>query len=175
MKNRWILWTGIAALVIAVIIHFLVVFQMPNTIMNETMKRYGNTLSHGDPPTAKSRLTVRPAPELCYSRLAYDLGKGAMQLTAQVPENNYWSVSFYANNSDNFFVINDRQVKSNPVKILLVTSNMKYSNPDNALVVVSPTQRGVMLIRQLVPSPDSLEQVKKIQSQASIKFIEMTR
>lgn len=164
MKGKLLLRTLIGALVIAVIVHGAVVFMLPRIIMNIAMAKFGtNKLSHGNPATAESRLIVRPSPDLCISRLAYDLSKGAMKLKVEVPKDNYWSVSFYADNTDNFFVINDRQVKSNPLEILLVSSDMKHSNHGNAQVVVSPSQRGIMLIRQLVPGPDKLKEVKEIQ------------
>jgi uncharacterized membrane protein len=86
-----------------------------------------------------------------------------------VPTDTYWSVSCFQQNTDNFFVVNDRQVKSNPAEILLVRQGMQVPDAGNAQVVVSPTNRGVLLVRHLLLSDDKLPELVNIQKQSLIK------
>ena len=172
MKRKWILWAILATVALAILVHVITLTVLPYAIMNATMAKYEtNVLVTTGQATSDSRTVVRPSPDLYNSRTAYDLSKGPIKFTAKVPADNYWSVSFYANNTDNFFVINDRQVKSNPLQILLVTQGMKYSNPYDAQVVISPTTKGIMLIRQLVPGPDKLSEVADVAKQASLTVV----
>jgi uncharacterized membrane protein len=172
MKRKGILWAILATIALAIVVHIVTLTVLPYMIMNATMAKYEtNVLTTTGQPTSASRNVVRPAPDLYSSRTAYDLSKGPIKFTAKVPTDNYWSVSFYANNTDNFLVINDKQVKSNPLQILLVTQGMKYSNPDNAQVVISPSTKGIMLVRQLVPSPDKLADVADIAKQAFLTVV----
>jgi uncharacterized membrane protein len=103
---------------------------------------------------------------LLYSVCAYDVSKAPLRISASVPDT-YWSLSFFASNTDNFFVINDREVQANPADILLVGPAMSYKNPGNAQVVTSPSSRGVALIRILITDENSIEELTEIQRQAS--------
>ena len=171
MKRKWILWSILATLALAIVVHVITLAVLPNIIMNAYMaNRKANELTHTGRSTFASRSVVRPNADMYMSNMSYDISKGPLLFTSPVPTDHYWSVSFYANNSDNFFVINDKQVKSNSAKILLVTEGMKYSNPDNAQVVTSPTARGVMLIRQAIPGEDRLDEVANLQKQSSVSF-----
>jgi uncharacterized membrane protein len=71
----------------------------------------------------------------------------------------------FASNTDNFFVINDRQVKSNPAEILLVAPGRSYPKPRNARVVVAPTARGVVLIRMLITDEAKINDLIRLQRQ----------
>jgi uncharacterized membrane protein len=169
MKKKWIQWSIIATLLLAIVVHVVTVVAVPYIMMNIEIGRPKiNVLNHSGRNTGVRRTVARPNADMYISSMAYDLSKGPMFFTAPVPADRYWSVSFYQNNSDNFFVINDTQVKSNPVNILVVTQGMKYSNPDNAEVIVSPSTRGIMLIRQAIPSDNRLDEVASLQKQASV-------
>jgi uncharacterized membrane protein len=79
----------------------------------------------------------------------------------------YWSLSFFASNTDNFFVINDREVKAKRLDILLVGPGTPDKSHGNAQVVTSPSNRGVALIRILITDENRIEELTKIQRQAS--------
>jgi uncharacterized membrane protein len=69
------------------------------------------------------------------------------------PWDAYWSLSLYAANSDNFFVIDDREARMG-AEITLVRRGRAH--PEGAsMVVESPTTRGVALIRRLAPDLDT--------------------
>jgi hypothetical protein len=78
----------------------------------------------------------------------------------------YWSISFYQTNTDNFYVLNDRQAKSNPVDIVLVGPDMAVPRVLNTQVVVAPTNKGVFLLRSLIEDEDKLGDLIKVQKAA---------
>jgi uncharacterized membrane protein len=170
--RKWILWTALGTLVVAVVVHVVTLVAIPLVIMSAAMAKFPvNELSMAPKTTAGNRLVVRPCPDLVYSVAPYDVSKGSVLFTAQVPVDTYWSVSLYNQDTDNFFVINDRQIKSNPYSLLLVKQGMKYENPANAQVVVTPGDRGLLLVRHLLVSDDKINELVEIQKQASVKVI----
>lgn len=147
----------VAALVIAGLTHFAVVFAVPRVMMNVALERLSsingyNAWTFSERVTAASRAIVRPSPDFAYSACAYDLSDGPLTITT-TPWDSYWSLSLYAANSDNYFVVDDREARSGAV-ITLVRRGR--TPPDGAAQVVeSPTARGVALIRRLAPDLDT--------------------
>lgn len=171
--RRW-LFRILATLALAAVFHVLTVRAVPTLTMidlgrkGKDMGRIVNVLYHQPRVTADSRVVVRPSPDLLYSVCAYDVSKAPLRISASVPDT-YWSLSFFASNTDNFFVTNDREVKTNPVDILLVGPGTSYKNPGNLQVVASPSTRGVALIRILITDEDTIEELTQIQRQASCR------
>jgi uncharacterized membrane protein len=169
--KRWS-YRILATLALAAVFHVLTVMALPRAMMvafswkGKDLGQRSNVLYHGPRVTADSRTVVRPSPDLLYSACAYDVSKAPLRISALVPDT-YWSLSFFASNTDNFFVINDREVKTNPLDILLVGPGMSYKNPGNAQVVTSPSNRGVAIIRILITDENRIEELTKIQRQAS--------
>jgi len=172
--KTWIRWI-VATLVLAVIFHIATVMAIPHLVMKTAhkriLKRAGsqvNTLLHSPRVTVDSRDVVKPSPDLLYSLCVYDVSEKPLRITAPVPDT-YWSLSFYQPNTDNFYVLNDRQAKANPVEIVLVGPEMGAPNVANAEVVVAPTAKGIFLLRTLIMDEDKLEDLIKIQKKASCK------
>jgi uncharacterized membrane protein len=169
--KKWLLWTALGTLVVAIAVHIITLTMVPIYIMKNTMSKYPtNQLMKGQKTDAQSRGVVRPSPDLVYSIVSYDVSKEPIRFTAKVPTDTYWSVSMFEENSDNYFVVNDRQVKSNPLEILLVKQGMKYTDAGNAQVVVSPTDRGILLARHLLQSDNKYQELRSIQKQSSLKI-----
>jgi uncharacterized membrane protein len=168
--KKWLLWTSLGTLIVAIIVHILTVNAVPVFIMKAVFSRTpANQLIKAPRTTAASRSVVKPSPDLVYSAVSYDVSKEPVRFTAKVPTDTYWSVSCFEENTDNFFVLNDRQIKSNPVEIILVRKGMQVPNAGKAHVVVSPTNRGMMLIRHLLLSDDKFQELVKIQNESSLK------
>ena len=172
--KTWIRWI-IATLVLAVVFHLAALQLTPRLVMNTAykriLKRAGsqvNTLIHSPRVTVESRTVVRPSPDLLYSVGAYDVSEKPLRITAPVPDT-YWSLSFYQTNTDNFYVLNDRQAKTNPIEILLVGPDMTVPDIAAAEVVVAPTTRGIFLLRSLIMDEGQLDDLIKIQRMASCK------
>lgn len=170
MKS-WIKWI-VTTIVLAVIVHLIVVKIQPNIIMGAVTKKLEkvykgtNRLIYAPPTTDKSRNVVRPSPDLLYSACVYDVSKSPLRITAKVPDT-YWSISFYESNTDNFFVKNDRQVKSRDVSFILVGKGGKVTDAGDAEVIEAPTDKGFFIIRMLVKDEAKISDLKEVQRQAT--------
>lgn len=174
--KKWILWTALAAFLFAVIVHIAVVSYVPfkamDIVMNQRFKDLPRNMMIPSPPTtADSRNVVRPSPDILYSICMYDVSKKPLLFNCVLPEG-YWSASFYADNTDNFFVINDRQAKSKTVKILLVGKNMPAPVAGDAIIVKAQSDKGLALIRMIVPDDKSLPGLIDVQRQANCKQVD---
>jgi uncharacterized membrane protein len=169
--KRW-LYRILATLALAALFHVLTVMAFPRAVMvalawkAKDRNLSTNVFYHQPRVMAESRTVIRPSPDLLYSACAYDVSKAPLRFSAAVPDT-YWSLSFFASNTDNFFVINDREVKGNSADILLVGPGRPYMNPGNAQVVFSPSSRGVAIIRILITHENKLDELTTIQKQAS--------
>jgi uncharacterized membrane protein len=102
------------------------------------------------------------------TNLAIGSSQAGMYIRAPVPDT-YWSISFYQTNTDSFYVLNDRQAKSNPVDIVLVGPDMALPRVDKARVVVAPTNKGVFLLRLLIADENKLGNLIRTQRSATCK------
>lgn len=146
----------VGALLVAIVAHIATVHAAPRLLMNIAIERLSadgfNRWHVADRVTPASRQIVRPSPDFAYSACAYDLSEGPV-IIAAASWDSYWSVSLYAANSDNFFVVDDREAHYG-AEITLVQAGRAH--PEGASQVVeSPSRRGVALIRRLAPSPDT--------------------
>jgi len=156
--------------VLALAFHVLTVKVYPYYVMLK-LKRSGegmmNRIVHAPRVSAQSRTVVKPSPDLLYSVCGYDLSEKPLHVTASVPEDTYWSVSMFAINTDNFFVMNDRKLGLKEVDIILIKEGDKYAAEGNTIVVESPSTRGVILFRMLITDESKLDSLIKMQKQAS--------
>ncbi|MBI1188847.1 MAG: DUF1254 domain-containing protein [Alphaproteobacteria bacterium] len=139
--------------IVGVAAHAATVIATPRAIMNVAMTRLaengGPGWRHAPRTTADARNIVRPSPDLAYSACVYDLADGPMTIT-MAPSEDYWSLSLYAANSDNFFTRNDRAAREG-VAITLVRRGAAPP-PGATEVVESPSARGVAIQRRLAPT-----------------------
>lgn len=153
----------LGALVVAAIVHFAAILAMPRVLMNVAMERIGaagvNVWHVSDRVTAASRQIVRPSPDFAYSACAFDLSDGPVAIRV-APWRDYWSLSLYAANSDNFFVVDDREAHRG-ADIVVVRRGRDHPE-DATRVVESPSARGIALIRRLAPTPGAYENAKRI-------------
>jgi uncharacterized membrane protein len=154
MILRWLTW-GAFTLVLAAAIHWSIVAYAPTFIMWRAMAVAGgkdsNTIIHGERATAASRTIVKPSPDLLYSRCIFDVSRKPLRVTTAAPQGTYWSVAFYAANTDNFFVLNDKQANGQPATIVLIGQGQTIPpQPEGTIVVSAPTTRGMVLFRTLI-------------------------
>ena len=153
-------WT---ALILAVIAHLAFIIATPRVLMHVATERVGaghfNEWHLSARVTPESRAIVRPSPDFAYSACAYDLGDGPLRIRV-TPWAAYWSLSLYADNSDNYFVIDDREAREGAELVLIRRGG---EHPRDALrVVESPSRRGIALIRRLAPTPDEYSAASQI-------------
>jgi len=174
MTRRWIV-NLLSVVVVAVVAYIAVLGGTPYLIMGRTMKGvanraggYNTALSGGQLPTSASRGVVRPSPDLLYTACAFDVSGGPV-LIAGAPSDAYWSVALYAANTDNFYVLDDRQAAGKPVAIVLVSQDRLQSIPADyktARIVEPPSKRGIVLFRYLVLDSQELEAARAAQRTA---------
>lgn len=137
--------------------HVAVIVAAPYILMRGAMKRVSrdgtsiNKWNHGQRVSEQSRRVVRPSPDLAYSACVYDLSSGPIRVTA-APWDDYMSVSVFAANSDNFFVVNDRQAPDGVDFTLIRAGDEKPAGV--ATVVESPSTRGIVLQRRIAPTEE---------------------
>jgi uncharacterized membrane protein len=141
-----------AALITGVVTHIAVINATPHVLMGAAIERVGegrfNFWRFGERVTPDSRTIVRPSPDFAYSACPYDLAQGPV-LIQVAPWDAYWSLSLYAEDSDNYFTLNDREARYGG-EITLVRRGRAH--PEGApMVVESPSQRGIALVRRLAP------------------------
>jgi len=154
LKRNWTFIVG--ALVVAVLVHVASVMAIPRLVMwraTGLMARNTgyNTMSHAVRATWQSRTIVRPSPDLLYSSCPYDLSAAgaALHVHASAMPNTYWSVSVFDADTDNIYVLNDRQAKTGSVDFVLTGPNTGILT-GGPRQVWSPTVHGVVLFRTLV-------------------------
>lgn len=166
----WIKWVT-ATLALSAVTHLGVVVAIPRVLMLVVKHKAGgglNRIHHGEPVTAASREVVRPSPDLLYSLCPYDLSRGPLRITASVPDT-YFSISAFAANTDNFFVVNDTQVKGKKIDLVLVARGSGYKPTAAERVVTSPTKAGLVLFRTLIRDGRQLAGLRQIQRRADCR------
>jgi uncharacterized membrane protein len=73
-----------------------------------------------------------------------------------IPKDSYWSLSMFAANTDNFFVVNDRKASSGTVDLVLAAAGTQVALPAGATLVEAPSTRGIVLTRTLIARADRL-------------------
>ena len=144
----------LGVLAIAAAVHFSVVWAVPRVMMWKLLDSLGQAQSSANrmqspvlPPLADatSRRVVMPNPDLLYGLCVLDLERGPVIVRADPKLSTYWSIALYSSNSDNFFVLNDREAGKLPVELRISTT------ADQPKAIVAPSKKVLLLMRVLVP------------------------
>ncbi|WP_114521631.1 DUF1254 domain-containing protein [Altererythrobacter sp. ZODW24] len=151
------------AVIAALAGHFLVLQQAPSFIMDRALvmlEQRGIPL-HGfqlaERMTPETQSVVRPSPDLAYSACRFDFDEapdGIKVRMAATPD--YASLSFFDANTNNFLTL--RGEGETRETILLPPGSAEP--PEGS--AVSPTTRGVILIRRLAPTQEAYDAVAAI-------------
>ncbi|MES1158569.1 MAG: DUF1254 domain-containing protein [Terricaulis silvestris] len=154
---------ALGALIVAIIAHLITVNMLPGIAMNTAMDRVGghglklNQWTLSDRVSEDSRAIVRPSPDFAYSACVYDLSHGPVRI-AVAPWSAYWSLSLYGDNSDNYFVLDDREAHDG-AEITLIRAGSEP--PEHAAQPVeSPSTRGIAIIRRLAPTVQAYDDAR---------------
>lgn len=169
MKN-W-LKLSLITIVPAGIIHLILVCCFPSIVMSiahwKMAKSAGgvNVIIHNPPTTAAHNPIVNSSPDLLYSACAFDLSRGPIRFRAQVPDT-YWSISGFDAQTNNFFAVNNEQVQSKNLEMVLTGPNQAAKINERVHVIKAPSMKGIILFRTLVPTADKLAGLVQTQKQA---------
>jgi uncharacterized membrane protein len=160
-----------STIVLSCMFHLVLVYKFPSIILGIAHRKISsraggiNTVVHNPPTTAANNPVVNSSPDILYSACAFDLSKGPLRFRARVPDS-YWSISGFDAETNNFFSINNEQVRSRDFNMILAGPGeiTKYAGKDR--VVTSPTVRGVILFRTLVRDAGTIDALIRIQKQA---------
>ena len=170
----WIFFT----LILAVGFYHLILWYIPIFITDfifarrKSRGRKTNVLLHRGLLNADDCRIPRAITDAMISRCIYDVSTYPLRIKSFMPEDSYWSISFYARNTVNFFVINDIEVKEkygNEISIVLLNSKQRYDSLENEIVVKAPSEVGYILVRMMVTDtkdPESLKKVSGVQRKA---------
>jgi uncharacterized membrane protein len=157
-RRLWLYRVSALAITVAVF-HVAIVWLLPRLIMWRVMsgpiaQEIGGTNRASFPPPvdATSRRIVMPSPDLLYAVCLLDLSGGPVRVTADPQWPDYWSLALYGANSDNYYVLNDRQAAGKPVDLWVVAAGGNAGAPQvpaGAQVVVSPSRKAFLLMRVL--------------------------
>jgi uncharacterized membrane protein len=154
----------------AALTHVVAIWALPRIIVRVVRHRLAagvgmNHIHHAPLPDSEWRTIVMPSPDLLYSACAYDVSDRPVLVTAELPDG-YWSVSAFAENTDNFFVQNDRTAPSRRVRVIF-SSQPLSPDPDGGTIVRVPSKTGIILFRQLVLDREDLPKAQAIQRAAT--------
>ena len=116
---------------------------------------------------AKARTVVRPSPDMLYTACAFDIFEHPLRITAPV-QDSYVSISAFDAATNNFFAVNDSTVSpgaDGQKHFNIVIARNEVAVPAGAKLVVSPTDRGLILFRSLVRRNADVPALERIQSQ----------
>lgn len=148
------LWALGFVLAVAAATHQLALWAHPRLVMNRAL-----ALVAGEAPPAPAlpamtdhtqRRIVMPSPDLLYATCVWNLAERPLRIRADLRGARYASIALYGANSDNFFVVNDRQATDAALDLWLTAPGPAAPPPPGARAVVAPTERGLLLLRVLV-------------------------
>jgi len=159
--TRWILWL-ISGLLLGGIVHFATILYLPSTATQNAYARISaispiNSVVPLPAPSAEKSILPLMDPAFAAAVCRYDLKEAPLKLTAPVSPA-YTSVTFYTSKDVAYYAINDRAAGRRSIELDLMTAAQKAELPDDEeiaaadrLIVESPTQTGVIVIRAFAP------------------------
>jgi hypothetical protein len=166
--RKFLIWAAAAASITAM--GFLAMtFILPSAMMSFGLNR----IERGDTPSAdapgaigrnrmyhsqivderygadSNYLFTRPNPDILYSGCSFDLSAGPILVEMPAHEE-YGSIALHGDNTDNFAVYNNRRRTRDVLTVLIVASRTDVPAGYSGNVAVSPTQRGMALVRLLM-------------------------
>jgi uncharacterized membrane protein len=149
-------WIGplLVMLLCAAGVHIAALHSAPTVIMARAMDMLAqrgvalHRFTNPERVTPQTQNVVRSSPDLYYALCRYDLSNPGTHLSVQMGDwPDYQSLSFFAAQTDNFATIRGTG-KGVTVRLL------PPGSPEADGAIVSPSAKGVILIRRLAPSAE---------------------
>lgn len=182
MNDSWgsLVFGILFTVLLAGIIHYGCILVYPYLVMSVAMRKGlkllgKNTITHGKKPTSEFRDIVRPSPDLIYSGCIFDLSAGPLRIHSVVPLT-YMSLSMYADNTDNFFRINDMEIDDPELELVLIGPNISKSEllkdfeESSSLVVQAPSQTGILLFRYFYGDGAHAQNIEAVRQQTTLTY-----
>lgn len=156
-------------LVVALLAHLGSTWYLPRYIMGRVMDTVAAESGSNvfiDPPLADAdtRTIVRPSPDLMYSLCVVDVREGPVRIRAPASAP-YTSVSVFAGNSDNIFVMND-QALAPGADFDIWVGKPRQNVPVSAPSALLRSDRGIVLIRRVVTDAEQAKAVDALRRES---------
>ena len=156
--RRALTW-GLGIVLGAAVVHVAAVALLPRAIMRRVFAGFGtlappNQFVHPPLATWESRTVVRPSPDLAYSSALFDVSEHPLHVIVPLSAP-YTSLSGFADNTDNFFALNDQTAGADPIDVVIVGPGTPRTGLEGRRVVESPSDRGVLLVRRVVANAEA--------------------
>jgi uncharacterized membrane protein len=158
---RLLLWI-LGGTLLGGIVHLATVLILPSLASQDAYSRLApiapvNAVAPLPLPSAENALIPFLDPAFAMAVCRYDLTDGPMKLTVPVSQA-YTSVSFYTRSDVAYYAINDRAAGRRVIELDLMTSDQRNDLPGDEevtaadrLIVESPTNTGLIVIKALAP------------------------
>jgi uncharacterized membrane protein len=176
---RWLLWL-LAGALLGGIVHLVAVLILPRTATQDAYSRLTpiapvNAVAVLPQPAPQSELMPFMDPAFASAVCRYDLESGPIKLTVPISPA-YTSVSFYTRRGVAYYAINDRSAGRRQIELQLMTAAQRADLPEDEevtaadrLIVESPSDTGLILMRALAPEPGLLPVAQAALNRATCK------
>jgi uncharacterized membrane protein len=163
---RILLWL-LGGVLLGGIVHLATVLLLPRMATQDAYSRLAplakvNAVSPIPAPTPEKAAMPFMDPAFAMSVCRYDLSDGPLKFSVPVSLA-YTSVSFYTRAEVAYYAINDRAAGRRVIELDLMTTEQRNELPENEeitaadrLIVESPTNTGLIVIKALAPEPSML-------------------
>jgi uncharacterized membrane protein len=160
-------------------VHLAAVALLPRVIMGRVFAGFAeqaapNQFVHPPLATHAARAVVRPSPDLAYSSAVFDVSAEPLHVTVPLSAP-YTSLSGFADNTDNFFALNDQTAGSDPIDVVIVGPSTPRDGLAGRRVIEAPSDRGVLLVRRVVVGPDAFAAVDAVRKQARTEPLDLQK
>jgi len=163
---RWLLWL-MGGVLLGGVVHLATILILPQTATQDAYSRLlpltpVNAVVPLPAPSPDKAVMPFMDPAFAASVCRYDLTAAPLKLTVPVTQA-YTSVSFYTRQGISYYAINDRAAGRRVIELDLMTTEQRNQLPDDEevtaadrLIVESPTDTGLIVVRALAPEPGLL-------------------
>lgn len=157
----------------AAAVHVAALAALPYVVMGrlvlEQKRDAGkNVFAHSALPTADWRERVRPSPDLAYSSAVFDVRERPLHVVVPVTAP-YTALSGFALNTDNFFVMTDREADGPDIDVVLVGPSTPRDGLEGQRLVEAPSDIGILLVRRVVPTGTAFASIDDARRQARVE------
>jgi uncharacterized membrane protein len=172
--SGWILATAILGTALYRVLLWWIPVLVTDIVLNKIKQagRKTNLLYHQGVNNADNCRIPLSISDALISSCMFDVSAHPLRIVCFMPEDSYWSISFYARNTDNFFVINDLEVRENHgkrISLVLVDKHHRHEPDGDETVISAPSSVGFVIVRMMVKDPQdpgSLQEVAEVQKKA---------
>ena len=170
--SKWLFWL-LGGVLLGGIVHLATVLWLPRTATQDAYSRLVpvtpvNAVATLPEPTPDKMPLPYMDPAFATAVCRYDLADGPLQLSLNVSQA-YTSVSFYTRFGQAYYAINDRAAGRRVIELELMTEDQRYEMPEeedvtaaDRLIVESPTQTGIILMKALAPEPGLMQMARDV-------------